>query len=109
MKRFFTYLYPFFFALYPILELRNHNITYVGATDLIRPILFSVLLTGLIWIVLRLLLRDWQKAGILTTLLMVAFFTYGQVFIEIESAFGIVIRHRYLVLIYAGVLFVLGM
>jgi hypothetical protein len=108
MKRIFTYLYPFFFALYPILELRNHNIAYVGATDLVRPIILSVLLTGLIWIVLRLLVRDWQKSGMITTLVMIAFFTYGQVFIEIESAFGTVIRHRYLALIYAGILLLLA-
>ncbi len=109
MKRLLTYLHPFLFALYPILELRNHNITYVGATDLIRPVILSILLTGLIWIIFRLLTRDWQKSGIITTLMMIAFFTYGQVFIEIESAFGIVIRHRYLALIYASVLLLLGM
>jgi len=104
MKRFFTYLHPFLFALYPIFELRNHNITYVDATALIRPILLSILLTASIWIVLRLLFRDWKKSGILTTLVMIAFFTYGHVFIEIESAFGILIRHRYLALIYAAIL-----
>src|SRR5512135_297972 len=107
MKRILAYLYPFFFALYPILELRNHNITYVGATDLVRPILLSILLTGLIWIILRLLVRDWQKSGILTTLVMIAFFTYGQVFIELESAFGTPVRHRYLALIYVGIVLLL--
>ena len=65
-------------------------------------------MTGLIWIAFRLLFKDWQKSGIITTLVVIAFFTYGQIFIEIESAFGIVIRHRYLVLIYAGVLLLLG-
>lgn len=108
MKKFLTYLHPFLFALYPILELRNHNITYVGATDLVRPVLLSLLLTGLIWVVLRLLLKDWQRSGIMTTLLMIAFFTYGQIFIEIESAFGAPIRHRYLSLLYAGILLLLA-
>ena len=108
MKRFLTYLHPFFFALYPILELRNHNITYVDAVSLVRPVIFSVLATGLIWIIFRLLFRDWQKSGILTTLVMIAFFTYGQVFIEIESAFGEPIRHRYLALIYVGILVLLA-
>ncbi len=34
---------------------------------------------------------------------MIAFFTYGHIFNEIESAFGTPIRHRYLMLIYAGI------
>lgn len=108
MKRILTSLHPFLFALYPILELRNHNITYVDADALFRPVVLSVLLTGLLWIVFRLLFGDWQKSGIITTLVVIAFFTYGQVFIEIESAFGIVIRHRYLTLLYAGLLLLFG-
>ena len=108
MKRILTHLHPFLFALYPILELRNHNLTYVYALALVRPVILFVLLTGLVWIVLRLLFRDWQKSGIITTLVVIAFFTYGQVFIEIESAFGAPIRHRYLALIYAGILLLLA-
>ncbi|HSB01069.1 MAG TPA: sulfatase-like hydrolase/transferase, partial [Anaerolineales bacterium] len=95
-------------ALYPILELRNHNITYVDAVSLVRPVIISVLLTGLIWIVFRLLFRDWQKSGIMTTLVMIAFFTYGQVFIELESTLGEPVRHRYLALLYAGILVLLA-
>ncbi|MBN2115115.1 MAG: hypothetical protein JW730_01000 [Anaerolineales bacterium] len=109
MKRILTHLHPFLFALYPILELRNHNITYVDTLALVRPVILSVLLTGLVWIVFRLLFGDWQKSGIITTLAVIAFFTYGQVFIEIESAFGAPIRHRYLALIYAGILLLLAL
>jgi len=104
MKRVLTYLHPFLFALYPVLELRNHNITYVDAAALVRPLILAVLLTASVWAVLRLLFRDWQKSGILTTLLVIAFFSYGHVFIAIESAFGTPIRHRYLTLIYAVIL-----
>lgn len=109
MKRFFAYLHPFLFALYPILELRNHNITYVGAASLVRPVILSTLLTFLIWMVLRLLTGDWQKSGIITTLVVLAFFTYGHVFIQIESTFGMLIRHRYLILSYTSTLLLLGL
>jgi hypothetical protein len=108
MKRILTSLYPFFFVLYPILELRNYNITYVDAAALVRPVIFSILLTALIWAILRLLFREWQKSGIITTLIMIAFFTYGHILIQIEAVFGIVIRHRYLALIYAGALLLLS-
>jgi len=108
MKKFVSYLHPFLFALYPIFELRNHNITYVDAASLVRPVVLAILLTILIWAVLRLFIKDWQKSGIITTLVVLAFFTYGHIFIEIESTFGILIRHRYLTLIYAGILLLLG-
>jgi len=108
MKKFVSYLHPFLFALYPIFELRNHNITYVDAASLVRPVVLAILLTILIWAVLRLFIKDWQKSGIITTLVVLAFFTYGHIFIEIESTFGILIRHRYLTLIHAGILLLLG-
>jgi hypothetical protein len=108
MKKFLSYLYPFLFALYPILELRNHNITYVAIASLIRPILLSVLLTVVTWVILRLIVGDWQKSGIITTLALILFFSYGHVFIQIESTFGILIRHRHLILIYASILLLLG-
>lgn len=108
MKRFFSLLYPFFFALYPILELRNHNIAYVDPSSVYRPIILSILLTGLIWILLGLILGDWQKAGIVTTLLVVAFFAYGHIFLQIQASLGVTIRHRYLTLIMGGMILLIA-
>ncbi|HLO29302.1 MAG TPA: hypothetical protein VK249_09220 [Anaerolineales bacterium] len=108
MKRFLAYLHPFLFALYPIFELRNYNISYVDAASLIRPVILSVLVTALVWLVFRLLFRDWRKSGIMATLVMIAFFTYGHVFLEIESFLGEPIRHRYLALLYVAILLVCG-
>jgi hypothetical protein len=108
VKKFLSHLYPFLFALYPILELRNHNITYVEAVALVRPVILSILLTILIWVVLRFTMGDWQKSGIITTLAIILFYSYGHVFIQIEAVFGTVIRHRHLMLIYVGLLFLLS-
>lgn len=108
MKKILSLLYPFLFALYPIIELRNLNITYVDSASLIRPMLISILVTGLIWIVLRFIMKDWQKAGILTSLLVISFFLYGHLFIQIESNFGTAIRHRYLMLVFGGILLFAG-
>jgi hypothetical protein len=107
MKKILPHLHPFFFALYPIVELRNYNITYVDTAALLRPILLALVSTSVVWIVLRLVTREWKKSGIITTLVMIVFFSYGHVFIQIESLTGEMIRHRYLVLVYA-VLLVVG-
>lgn len=107
MKKILPYLHPFLFALYPIFELRNFNIAYVDSASLARPVLLSLVCTALIWIILRLLTREWQKSGIVTTLVVIVFFSYGHVYLAIQSAFGEMIRHRYLLLIF-GALFALA-
>jgi len=109
MKKILPYLHPFFFALYPILELRNYNITYVDSASLVRPMLLSILVTAALWVILRLFTREWQRSGIITTLIVISFFSYGHVFIQIESVSGTMIRHRYLLLTFGGLLLLAGM
>lgn len=104
MKKILSHLHPFFFALYPILELRNYNITYVDAAALVRPILLALLVTSVAWIVLRAITGEWQKSGIITTMIVIAFFSYGHAFIQIESFSGEMIRHRYLTPIFTAIL-----
>ena len=108
MKKILPYLHPFLFAIYPIVELRNFNIAYVDSAALVRPILLSLSITALIRILFRLFTREWKKSGILTTLIVIVFYSYGHVFLQIESTFGGMIRHRYLILIFAGWLLLSG-
>ncbi len=108
MKKILLYLHPFLFAIYPIVELRNFNIAYVDSAALVRPLLISLIATGTIWGLLRLLTRESQKSGIVTTLIVIVFYSYGHIFLQIESAFGQMIRHRYLLLIFTG-LFLLAL
>jgi len=108
MKKIISHLHPFFFALYPIIELRNYNITYVDSAAVVRPIILAVLFTSVIWLALRFFTREWSKSGIITTLLVIAFFSYGHVFIQIETSTGEMIRHRYLNLIFIGFLLSAG-
>jgi len=104
MKRVLQSLYPFFFAIYPILELRNYNVAYVDPASLYRPILLSVVFTGLIWLLLRLVMKDWQRAGIIATLAILLFFSYGHAYLQYEATFGDIPRHRYLSLAAVGIL-----
>ena len=108
MKKIIGYLYPFFFAIYPILALRNANITYVDTFSVVRPLVLSIVFTGIIWAVLRIITRDWDKAGIITTIAVVLFFSYGHIFLQIETNFGELIRHRYLTILFIGILVALG-
>lgn len=108
MKTIIGYLYPFLFASFPILALRNFNITYVALDSIVRPLILSIVFTGILWMVLRLLVRDWHKAGIIATIAIILFYSYGHIFLQVEPIFGGTIRHRYLSIIFAGVFIALS-
>ena len=101
--------HPLILAVYPTLALLAYNIEEVAPVVALRPLLIclagGLLLLGL----LRGLLKDWQRAGLLTSFLLVVFFSYGHVYSLLEETplFGFNLgRHRYLAVIYAAVLLV---
>ncbi len=92
-------------ALYAPLGLGAHNIGQTSAGSIVRAVIlsgtFAILLLGVCW----LFLRNWQAAGVVTTLLLVLFLTYGHLYNYISDleVGGILIgRHRYLVIVWTG-------
>ena len=108
MKKVLSNLYPFLFAIYPILELRNLNIIYVDAASVIRPVVLSLLLTASLWLILGLLLKNWDKTGIIATLVIIFFLSYGHIFVQYETMLGSFPRHRYLILTFIILLTLAG-
>lgn len=76
-------IHPFLFAIFPILSLLASNIGVIQTSDAIRPILISLLATTLFMFLLQLLLKSWQASGILLSVLLILFFTYGHAFVVI--------------------------
>lgn len=98
---------PLAFAIYPILALLAHNIQEVSFQVALRPILLSLAVPLASLLVLRLLLKDLGKASLVTTFLLILFFSYGHIYALLEnvSLSGLVLgRHRYLIVIYAMLL-----
>jgi hypothetical protein len=74
---------PWYFitlAAYPVLALLSHNIPQVRYTAGIRPLIISVAAASLLFLLFRLIYRDWHRAAFATTAILVLFFTYGHVF-----------------------------
>jgi hypothetical protein len=105
MKNFLSSIYPFLYAIFPILALRNVNIVYVDIGSITRSIILSLLITGLLWVLLRLVAKNWDQAGLITTLIVLLFFSYGHAYLQAQSAFVEGIRHRHLLWI-CGIIFV---
>jgi hypothetical protein len=68
------------FAAYPPLALLFNNISEIRISGALRPIVVSMLATGLLVLLLRLVYRKWHRAAFAASALVVLFFTYGHVY-----------------------------
>ncbi|HEX9090623.1 MAG TPA: hypothetical protein VF831_03995, partial [Anaerolineales bacterium] len=99
--------HPFLLAAYPIVSLLAYNISQIYGRDVIKPLQIALLATAIILVLLRLLSRSWQIAGLLTSLLVVWFFVYGHLYNQLKSLriFGVIVgRHRYLLVIWSVII-----
>jgi len=76
MKKNFIF-YHFLFAFFPVLFLYSHNIEEVSFDVVFVPLVLSLGLTCIVWIIFKLLLKNKQKAALLTFLFMFMFFSFG--------------------------------
>ena len=92
MKRFLV-IHPFLFAVFPTLFLFAYNIEEVPASDIFLPIVVAVIGTLILLLVLRLVNNNSNKIAIVTSFLLVLFFSYGYgrglFFAEAESSLHI--------------------
>lgn len=99
MQRFSPILYPLLIGIYPVLTLFAHNIEEIQATAALRSLTLILLGTAILLLVLKLLLKNWQKAAFICTLALMLFFSYGHIYGYIKqlpitgAAIG---RHRIL-------------
>ena len=99
MKR-IPIVHPLLFAVYPVLALLAHNISEVPLAEAIRPLITSVIGSGILLLLLRFILKNWHKAGLITTALVLWFFSYAHTYnllkasdLDLISTIG---RHRYI-------------
>ena len=103
--------FPFIFGLWPVLSLIANNIYEISPGDGFRAIFFSLCFTLVLIVCLTLLTRDPLKSSLITSLLIVLFFSYGHLYkLLVEFTFfgQSLARHRYLVLIYLVLLVILA-
>ncbi len=79
--------YPLAISAYPVLALLATNLGQVDVTAGIRPLFFSVLFAGLLFLVLWLFFRQVHKAAFLAALWLALFFSYGHVYITIDEKY----------------------
>jgi len=113
MKKAFI-IHPFLFAIFPILFLYSHNIgqlSIISFSEILIPIAialgFTIIAAILLWLILK---RDSKKAGIVVSIFLVLFFSYGRIYDSVKGfKIGnfIIGGHRYLLAVWL-ILFILG-
>ncbi|HMB23461.1 MAG TPA: hypothetical protein VKP08_11545, partial [Anaerolineales bacterium] len=93
-------IHSLLFAIYPIVALLAINASELDVSSGLRPLLLSAFAAGLLLLLFQLIYRDWKRAALLTTIIMILFFSYGHVYILLKSVnFNgfFLFRHRTLV------------
>ena len=99
-------LHSLFLAAYPIVGLLAFNIDQIYAQDALKSLLIAVSISAIALCGLRILTKNWQLAGLLTSLLVIWFFLYGRLFVPLKgiTGFGLILgRHLYLLVAWSGI------
>jgi hypothetical protein len=92
-------IHPFLFASYPILALLSYNIEWANIADAYRSLAVTLLFATILLLVTRWLTKDWLKAGLIVTLVVLLFFSYGHIYELLKKSehFAAIGRHRYMI------------
>jgi hypothetical protein len=108
-------LHPFVFAVLPIISLLSFNIDSVPVREAFRPMLISLSVTTLLLFLVNLVVKDWRRTGLVVSLFLILFFSYGHVYGGyigpttggIFKYVNLIGRHHYLLVVWLLIL-VLG-
>jgi hypothetical protein len=97
-------LHVFLAAIYSPLALLAFNQSQVTPEVIFRPLWISLTLGLALLVILQIFTRDWQRAGLIATLFVILFFSYGHVYNLLKgiNPGGVFIfRHRTLLILWA--------
>jgi len=77
--------YPILFGAYPVLALMAVNVGQIKLEAGSRVLLVCLVFAALLFILLRLVLHDWNRAAFLSALWMALFFSYGHAHITLTE------------------------
>jgi len=90
-------LYPILFALFSVLSLTSFNVSQIFIGEVLRPLIFSLTLAGILFWITNLALKNIHRAALISALVLFLFFTYGQVYSALEGRLFLnvnLFRHR---------------
>jgi len=70
-------LHPFLVAIYPVLFLTAVNLTQIGPTVIVRPLITVVVTATVLLLATKMMVKDWQRAGLLVSFGLFLFFNHN--------------------------------
>ena len=84
LRRWFSHpFYPYVYSLYPVLALLAFNAGQIKVEAGWRALLASLLCSAMLYLLVRLFLRDWYRAAFLSMLLMMLLYSYGHIHLSL--------------------------
>ena len=77
-------IHPFLFAVFPIFFMFSYNVEFMELSELVTPLMVSIIPTFLLWQLLSFLLKDKKKAGLIVSFFIIIFFSYGHIYNELQ-------------------------
>ncbi len=84
------FIHPVIWAIFPVVSLYTHNIDESWPQILITPIVYSLIFAGISWIVFFVIFRNRYKTGVMLSIWLILFFSYGHINLNLSS--GIVAK-----------------
>ena len=72
--------YPMLFSIYPILALMAYNLGEFDLSEGWRPLWISLIGCLILWLLLRIVIRDWGKSAVITSMFVGLFYSYGHIY-----------------------------
>ena len=97
--KYLSRIHPYLFATFPVLALFSVNAGEFEEELILRALLLTILAAGVFHLTARLFLGEWILASILTTSLLLFFFSYGHIYEFMKNwhlGDWVIGRHRFL-------------
>ncbi len=72
-------------SVYPIFYLYSRNVMYIVPSQIVRSLALSAAVMIVFLLGFRLILRDWTRAGMLSSLIAILFYSFGHVAMSLEA------------------------
>jgi hypothetical protein len=102
------YIFPPLIAIYPIIFLYSHNVQELLISQLYAPVVVALIVTILCWVCLSFFLKDSLKAGVIVTIFIVFFYSYGTLFDWLVSLNLFTVKHRHILPVFLLIAAYLG-
>lgn len=94
MKKNFIF-YPFLFSIYPIIYFYAHNVKELLITDIMLPILITIIFAFIFYVTIGMIFKDFRKSSIVIFMFTLVFFFYGLIFDVITKNLALELKHRH--------------